>query len=71
VVERVEEDRGGRTIFKILDLLAVARRSQAVLGFLSTVDVGKLAPAPAEEGARVRSWSGNHSSGAREKRRRD
>ena len=41
----------GKDRFKIWDLLADARCSQAVLDFLSTTDVGRRAPALAEEDA--------------------
>jgi len=41
----------GRSRFPIRDLLADDRCSRAVLDFLSTTDVGRLAPAPVEEDA--------------------
>jgi len=44
-----EEAGSGKSPFKVWDLLADGRCSQAVLGFLSTTDVGRLVPA--EEGA--------------------
>jgi hypothetical protein len=39
----------GKDRFKIRDLFADERHSQAILNFLSTTDVGRLAPSPAEE----------------------
>jgi hypothetical protein len=41
----------GKDRFKIRDLFAVERCSQAVLDFLSTTDVGRRVPNPAEEDA--------------------
>jgi len=41
----------GRRRFPIRDLLADDRCSRAVLDFLSSTDVGRLAPAPVEEDA--------------------
>jgi hypothetical protein len=43
--------RGGKDRFKIHDLFADERCSKAILGFLSTTDVGRLVPVMAEEGA--------------------
>jgi len=50
------EDQKGEGI---RDLFTDARCSQAVLDFLSTTDVGRLIPAPAEEDDRARRRSGN------------
>jgi len=44
-----KETGRGRSRFPIRDLLANDRCSRAVLDFLSTTDVGRLAPAPVEE----------------------
>jgi hypothetical protein len=41
----------GKDRFKIRDLFADERCSQAILDFLATTDVGRLAPKPAEEDA--------------------
>ena len=50
--KEVWKERGrGRSRFPIRDLLADDRCSRAVLDFLSTTDVGRLALAPVEEDA--------------------
>jgi hypothetical protein len=46
-----KETGRGKSRWKIRDLLADERCSRAVLDFLSTTDVGRLVPAPAEEDA--------------------
>ena len=49
----VREEYGGKNRCKIRDLLADGRRSQAVLDFLSTTDVGRLVPAEEDAGSEV------------------
>jgi len=46
----------GKSRFKIRDLLTDGRCSQAVLDFLSTTDVGRLAPAEVDAGSEVSEW---------------
>ena len=46
-----KETERGKNRFPIRDLLADNRCSRVVLDFLSTTDVGRLAPAPVEEDA--------------------
>jgi len=46
----------GKDRFKIRDLLADGRCSQAVLDFLSTTDVGRLAPAEEDAESEVSEW---------------
>ena len=41
----------GKDRYKILDLFADERCSQAILNFLAITECGRLAPKPAEEGA--------------------
>jgi len=49
VSDGAEGDRRGKHRFRIRRLLADARRSQAVLDFPSTTNVGRRVPAPTEE----------------------
>jgi hypothetical protein len=53
-----KESGRGKERFKVRDLLADPRCSRAVLDFLSTTDVGRRVPAPAEEDAQneVSEW---------------
>jgi hypothetical protein len=43
-----EGDGGGKEQFKMRELFADERCSQAILGFLSTTDLERLVPKPAE-----------------------
>jgi len=61
---------GGRT-FKVRDLLANARRSQAVLDILSITDVGNMAQPGVRKTHRARRQSGNSRSGEKGKKRGD
>jgi hypothetical protein len=51
-VEVRKETGRGKSRWKVRDLMADERCSRAVLDFLTTTDVGRRVPAPAEEGAR-------------------
>ena len=51
-----KESGRGNSRFKIWDLLADRRCSQAVLDFLSTTDVGRLVPAEEDAGSEVSGW---------------
>jgi len=50
------ESGRGKSRFKIRDLLADERSSQAVPDFLSTAAVGKLVPAEEDAGSEVSDW---------------
>ena len=52
----LKETGRGESWWKIRDLLADGRRSQAVLDFLSTMDVGRLVPAEEDAGSEVSGW---------------
>jgi len=56
VAEVRKETRRWRSRFTIRDLLADKRCSQAVPDFLSTTDVGRLAPAEEDTGSEVSKW---------------
>jgi len=60
-----EESGRGKSRFKIQDLLADGRCSQAVPDFLSTMDVGRLAPAEEDAESDVPEWE------LRERRKRE
>jgi len=51
-----EESGRGKSRFKIRDLLADVRCSQAVLDFLSTTDVERLVPVEEVAGSEVSEW---------------
>jgi hypothetical protein len=52
-----KESGRGKERFKVRDLLADPRCSQPVLDFLSTTDVGRRAPPPAEDAeSEVSEW---------------
>ena len=51
-----KETGRGKSRWKIRDLTLDRRCSQAVLGFLSTTDVGRLVPAEEDAGSEVPEW---------------
>jgi hypothetical protein len=54
------ETERGKDRFRIRDLFADERCSQAILDFLTTTDVGRLAPKPAEEDAQSETSEWEH-----------
>jgi len=51
-----KETKRGESRWRIRDLLADGRCSQAVLDFLSTTDVGRPVPAEEDVGSEVSEW---------------
>ena len=64
-----KEARRGKSQLKTRDLLADSRCSQAVLGFLSTTEVGRLVPAEGDAGSVVSEWEFWERRGREEERR--
>jgi len=56
LAEVLKESRMRKSWWRIRDLLADGRCSQAVLDFLSTTDVGRLVPVEEDAGSEVSEW---------------